>query len=69
MFNKLKNDNLKVDVAELIRNFTGQPYETVDFRNQTLKHLYQDIFPAREEELISLLQEQDKNNQGLVNEL
>jgi Ca2+-binding EF-hand superfamily protein len=55
-------------VPELIRNFTGQEYETVDFRNKVFKLIYHDIFPGKEEELISLLQEQDNENFGLVNE-
>lgn len=33
MFNQLKTDKHQVEVPELIRNFTGQAYETVDFRN------------------------------------
>lgn len=57
-----------MEVPELIRNFTGQAYETVDFRNKVFKLMYHDIFPAKEDELIALLQEQDKDNFGLVNE-
>jgi Ca2+-binding EF-hand superfamily protein len=55
-------------VPELIRNFTGQAYETVDFRNKIFKLIYHDVYPAKEEELIALLQEQDNDNFGLINE-
>jgi hypothetical protein len=39
----------------MVRNFTGQPFETVDFRNKIFKQLYAEIFPDKEEQLISLL--------------
>jgi hypothetical protein len=68
LFHQIRNENGLVDVPELVRNFTGQAYETVDFRNKMLKLIYHDVFPAKEDELISLLQEQDKDNLGLLNE-
>ena len=69
LFIQLRNEHGQVEISELIRNFTGQSYETVDFRNKILKVMYHDIFPAKEDELISRLQEQDKDNFGLVNEV
>ena len=62
----LKNDSSKVPVDALVRNLTGKPYETVDFRNQIYKKLYAEIYPDKEEALITQLQEQDTQNAGLV---
>lgn len=59
LFIQLRNSSGLVEVPELIRNFTGQAFETVDFRNKIFKLIYHDVFPAKEEELIALLQEQD----------
>ena len=66
LFVSLKNDSSRVPVEALIRNLTGKPYETVDFRNQIYKKLYLEIYPDKEEALISELQEQDTQNAGLV---
>lgn len=66
LFAQLKNDSSKVSVDSLIRNFTGKPYETVDFRNATYKKLYAEIYPNKEDDLIAALQEQDAQNAGLV---
>ena len=53
LFVSLKNDSSRVPVEALIRNLTGKPYETVDFRNQIYKKLYSEIYPDKEEALIS----------------
>ena len=66
LFVSLKNDSSKVPVDALVRNLTGKPYETVDFRNQIYKKLYAEIYPDKEEALITQLQEQDTQNAGLV---
>ena len=66
LFVQLKNDSSRVPVDSLIRNFTGKPYETVDFRNATYKKLYAEIYPNKEEDMIAALQEQDTENAGLV---
>lgn len=52
IFSQLKNDSDVIPVCDLIRNFTGQPYETVDYRNAMFKKVYEQIYPHREEEII-----------------
>ena len=66
LYAQLKNDSGKIPVDNLIRNFTGKPYETVDFRNAIYKKLYTEIYPNKEEEMIAALQEKDTDNAGLV---
>jgi Ca2+-binding EF-hand superfamily protein len=53
-------------VAILIQNLTGKAFETVDFRNKIFKKLYEEIYPNKEAQLLSLLQEFDKENNGMV---
>ena len=62
----LKNDNSKVPVEALVRNLTGKPYETVDFRNAVYKKLYAVIYPDKEEAFITQLQDLDTQNAGMV---
>ena len=45
---------------------TGKKFETVDFRNEVIKKLFKEIYPNREQELISAFQQIDHMNQGLV---
>jgi len=45
IFATLKNDEQTVPVNELVRNFTGQPFETVDYRNEVFKKVYAEIYP------------------------
>lgn len=66
IFNSIKNDSGEVPVCDLIRNFTGQAYETVDYRNNVYKKVYAEIYPHNEEKVIQLLQEVDESNVGLV---
>jgi len=66
LYAQLKNDAGKIPVDTLIRNFTGKPYETVDFRNTVYKKLYTEVYPNKEEAMIAALQEQDTENAGLV---
>ncbi len=44
-----------VPICDLIRNFTGQAYETVDYRNDVYKKVYSEIYPNKEEQVIQLL--------------
>lgn len=50
----------------MISNFTGSPFETIDFRNKIFKQLYTEIYPDNEERAIRLLQEVDKDNLGSI---
>ena len=54
-------------VPILISNLSGQPFETVEFRNKIFKKIYPDIYPNNEQKLINELTALDKNNQGCVN--
>jgi len=62
----LKNDNGEVPICDLVRNFTGQAFETVDFRNAVFKKVYAEVYPNREDELIQALQDEDDSNIGLI---
>lgn len=55
IFATLKNDSGVVPICDLIRNFTGQAYETVDYRNTVFKKVYEEIYPHKEEQTIQLL--------------
>ena len=55
LFNQLRNDDGVVPIPDLVRNFTGKAYETADFRNATYKKIYSEIYPDREEEMLTLL--------------
>ena len=66
IFATLKNDQQVVPVCDLVRNFTGLPYETVDYRNEVFKKVYNEIYPHKEEQVIQLLQEADETNVGLI---
>ena len=55
LFVSLKNDSSRVPVEALVRNLTGKPYETVDFRNAIYKKLYAEIYPDKEEAFITEL--------------
>lgn len=52
LFAQLKNSDSLVEVPNLVRNFTGKQYETVDFRNKIYKQLYTDIYPQNEDRVI-----------------
>ena len=52
IFTQIKNDEDRVPVHVLVRNFTGQQFETVDYRNSVYKKIYTEIYPNREEALI-----------------
>jgi len=56
LFKTLKNDEEVVEIASIVRNFTGSQFETVDYRNMMFKKLYSDIYPQREEKIINLFQ-------------
>ena len=62
----LKNDQGVVPVGDLVRNFTGQPFETVDYRNTVYKKIYAEIYPQNEERVIQLMQDADESNVGLI---
>ncbi len=53
-------------MCDLVRNFTGQPYETVDYRNTVYKKVYSEVYPMNEEKTIQLLQDADVSNVGLI---
>lgn len=50
----------------MVQNLTGKKFETVDYRNETFRKLFKEIYPNREQELITAFQEIDTMNQGLV---
>ena len=62
----LKNDNGMVPICDLIRNFTGEAFATVDFRNSVFKTIYTEIYPNKEDQIIQLMQEADDTNVGLI---
>ena len=66
IFASLKNDKLVVPVCDLVRNFTGLPYATVDYRNEVFKKVYAEIYPIKEEQVIQLMQEADESNVGMI---
>lgn len=41
-----------VRVCDLVRNFTGLPYETVDYTNTVFKKVYAEIYPNNEDHVI-----------------
>lgn len=44
LFDKLKNSSGLLEIAYLIQNITGTELDTVDFKNQMLKKLYDSIY-------------------------
>lgn len=42
-------------MCDLVRNFTGQAYETVDYRNNVYKKVYAEVYPHHEDKVIQLL--------------
>lgn len=66
LFKHLKDSSGLVQISNLISNFTGSTFETIDFRNKIFKQLYTEIYPANEERVIQMLQGVDKENQGFV---
>ena len=60
LFNKLKNSGGVVEVATLLRNVTGTEHDTVDFRNQMFRNLYEEIYATgRQGQLLKLLEQSD----------
>ena len=66
IYASLKNDNGMVPICDLIRNFTGEAFATVDFRNSVFKTIYTEIYPNKEDQIIQLMQEADDTNVGLI---
>lgn len=52
LFKTLKDRTGLVPIPVLIPNLTGQPYETVEFRNKIFKRIYNEIYPDKEQTLI-----------------
>ena len=48
----LKNKENKIDITALLRNLAGEECETVDFRNNIFRRLYQEIHPNKEQKLL-----------------
>ena len=67
LFRLLRNKEGLIPVPILISNLTGQPYETVEFRNKVFKKLYADIYPSKEEELMQAFCQKDARNCGRIN--
>jgi len=65
----LKGNNGKISVTNLLRNLCGHETETVDFRNKMLRKIYDQVFPQKEDRLISLLEKVDPLNDGRVEPL
>ena len=63
---QLKNKDNKVDVTALLRNLSGQEYETVDYRNRIFRLIYSEIHPHNEQKFLDVLQEVDPLNDGRV---
>jgi hypothetical protein len=55
LYKNLKDASGVVQVSNLISNFTGSPFETIDFRNKIFKQLYTEIYPNNEDRVIQLL--------------
>ena len=53
-------------MCDLVKNFTGQSFETVDYRNAVYKKVYAEIYPKNEERTIQLMQDADESNVGLI---
>jgi Ca2+-binding EF-hand superfamily protein len=68
LFKSLKNRSETVEVETLIQNFTGKPYETVEFRDKIFKVVYNEIYPNNEDKLIQMLSDKDVGNEGKVNQ-
>lgn len=67
LFNKLKSSGGVVEVATLLRNVTGTEHDTVDFRNQMFRNLYEEIYATgRQGQLLKLLEQSDACNDGRV---
>ena len=52
MYAQLKNDEGVIPICDLVRNFTGQAFETVDYRNTVYKKIYAEVYPNKEDEII-----------------
>ena len=62
----LKNKDNKVEITAMLRNLSGQEYETVDYRNRIFRQIYAEIHPHKEQQLIKHLEEVDPLNDGRV---
>lgn len=67
LFKLLKDRSGLIPVYILLPNLTGQPFETVEFRNKIFKRIYLEIYPNNEQKLINKLAECDTNNKGKIN--
>ena len=62
----LKNKDGKVDVPNMLVNFCGKEFETVDYRNKIFRRIYSQVYPNNERKLLKLLEESDPLNDGKV---
>lgn len=62
----LRQSSGLVPVPVLIQNITGKNFETVDFRDEIYKQLYNEIYPYKEQQLTSHFQDADKDNKGFL---
>lgn len=67
LFDKLKNQEERVEIPLLVNNICGSQKDTVDYKNSMMKQLYQDIFQnGKQEELQALLEQGDLKNDGKI---
>ncbi len=56
-----------VEIIPMIQNFLGSQQDTVDFKLKMIKELHSYIdTKAKQEKFISLLENEDKNNDGKI---
>ena len=67
LFDKLKGPDGKVNVTDMIFNFTGSEHDTVDYKDKIYKELYQEVYQrGREKVLLKMLEEKDVLNNGKI---
>ena len=67
LFDKIKNQVEVVEIQTMLTNFCGTLLDTVDYKNQMFKSLYDEIYrKGKEEMFLTILEQSDSKSDGKV---
>jgi hypothetical protein len=68
MFKNMRGRDNKIEIPILMRNLTGQDFETCDYRNKIFKEIFQELKndKKKEEKLRKLLEDLDGEHSGFL---
>jgi Ca2+-binding EF-hand superfamily protein len=69
MAKELKNDQDKIEIGTIMRNLTGEYFETVDYNKKVTSLLYKHCQEVGEEKLKRAFEEQDKLKSGAIDQV